>query len=61
MGGQAAVEAGIKVALLEAGKPQADNDFTEHMPAFELKYRDKADECMRRTRPGRRTATPACE
>jgi choline dehydrogenase-like flavoprotein len=47
-------EAGIKVALLEAGKPQGNPDFTEHMPAYELKYRDRASEWMRRTRPRQR-------
>ncbi len=47
-------EAGIKVALLEAGKPQGDKDFTEHVPAYDLKYRDKASDLMRRTRPRQR-------
>ena len=47
-------EAGIKVALLEAGKPQADKEFTEHVPAYDLKYRDKASDLMRRTRPKQR-------
>jgi choline dehydrogenase-like flavoprotein len=47
-------EAGIKVALLEAGKPQADKNFTEHVPAYDLKYRDKARDLMRRTRPKQR-------
>jgi choline dehydrogenase-like flavoprotein len=47
-------EAGIKVALLEAGKPQNDKDFTEHVPAYDLKYRDKASDLMRRTRPKQR-------
>src|SRR6266850_2237131 len=44
-------EAGLKVALLEAGRPQSDKNFTEHKPAFELKYRNKAPEIMRKTRP----------
>jgi choline dehydrogenase-like flavoprotein len=44
-------EAGLKVALLEAGKPQSDANFTEHKPAFELKYRDRAKEILRKTRP----------
>lgn len=44
-------EAGLKVALLEAGKPQSDGNFTEHKPAFELKYRDCAPEILRKTRP----------
>ena len=45
---------GIKVALLEAGKPQGDADFTEHVPAYDLTYRDQASEWMRRTRPRQR-------
>ena len=44
-------EAGLKVALVDAGKPQADKNFTEHMPAFQLKYRDMAPEVIRKTRP----------
>jgi choline dehydrogenase-like flavoprotein len=44
-------EAGLKVALLEAGKPQSDAKFTEHKPEFELKYRNRAKEILRKTRP----------
>jgi choline dehydrogenase-like flavoprotein len=44
-------EAGLKVALLEAGRPQSDNNFTEHVPAFKLKYRNQAAEIVRKTRP----------
>jgi choline dehydrogenase-like flavoprotein len=44
-------EAGLKVALLEAGRPQSDKNFTEHKPAFELKYRNMAPEIVGRTRP----------
>src|ERR1700751_5784011 len=44
-------EAGLKVALLEAGRPQSDENFTEHKPAFELKYRNMAPEILRKTRP----------
>ena len=44
-------EAGIKVALLEAGRPQSDRNFSEHKPAFELKYRNMAPETLRKTRP----------
>jgi glucoside 3-dehydrogenase (cytochrome c) catalytic subunit len=47
-------EAGIKVALVEAGRPQADKNFSEHTPAFALKYRDKANEFIKRTRPRQR-------
>jgi len=44
-------EAGLKVALLEAGRTQSDKNFTEHKPAFELKYRNRAPEIVRKTRP----------
>ena len=44
-------EAGLQVAMLEAGRPQSDENFTEHTPAFELKYRDRAPEVIRKTRP----------
>ena len=44
-------EAGLKVALLEAGKPQSDASFTEHKPEFELKFRDRTREIFRNTRP----------
>ena len=44
-------EAGLKVAILEAGRPQSSSNFSEHKPAFELKYRNKAPEIMRKTRP----------
>jgi glucoside 3-dehydrogenase (cytochrome c) catalytic subunit len=47
-------EAGVKVALVEAGKPQGDKDFVEHVPAFDLKYRNMADNLLRRTRPKQR-------
>jgi choline dehydrogenase-like flavoprotein len=44
-------EAGLKIALLDAGPPQSDKNFNEHMPVFELKYRNAAPEVIRRTRP----------
>ncbi|MGH9432573.1 MAG: GMC oxidoreductase [Terriglobia bacterium] len=44
-------EAGMRVALLDAGPPQSDKNFTEHMPAFQLKYRGLAPEVVRKTRP----------
>jgi glucoside 3-dehydrogenase (cytochrome c) catalytic subunit len=44
-------EAGLKVALLEAGRAQSDENFSEHKPAFELKYRNLAKEIVRKTRP----------
>ena len=47
-------ESGVRVALLEAGKPQNDASFSEHVPAYELKYRNRASDWMRRTRPRQR-------
>ena len=43
-------EAGLKVALLEAGRAISPKEFTEHMPAYKLKYRDHSPE-IARTRP----------
>ena len=43
-------EAGLKVALLEAGRAVSPTEFTEHTPAYKLKYRDHSPEIMR-TRP----------
>jgi choline dehydrogenase-like flavoprotein len=44
-------EAGLTVALLDAGRPQSDKNFTEHEPVFGLQYRDSAKELLKRTRP----------
>ncbi len=44
-------EAGLKVALVDAGFQQSDKNFTEHEPDFDLKYRDMAPEVIRKTRP----------
>ena len=43
--------AGLKVAIVEAGRPQPDSNFTEHKPAFDLKYRNRANQLVRQTRP----------
>ncbi|MGB2593248.1 MAG: GMC family oxidoreductase [Candidatus Acidiferrum sp.] len=43
-------QAGLKIALLEAGRAVTPNEFTEHMPAYKLKYRDHSPE-VARTRP----------
>ena len=47
-------EAGVKVALVEAGRPLGIQEFSEHEPAFKLPYRDMAHELVRRTRPRQR-------
>ncbi len=43
-------EAGLRVALLEAGRAVTPKEFTEHMPSYKLKYRDHSPEVVR-TRP----------
>ena len=45
-------EAGLKVALLEAGRDVSSREFTEHKPVFQLKYRNMAGAgAWRKTRP----------
>ena len=44
-------EAGVRVALVEAGRPHTKEDFREHTRVFDLKYRDRAPDLIRRTRP----------
>ncbi len=41
-------EAGVKVALLDAGRKVTPREFTEHLPAFALKYRNLSPEVARR-------------
>ncbi len=43
-------EAGLSVALLEAGRNVSPREFTEHMPEYKLKYRNLSPEIVR-TRP----------
>ncbi len=43
-------EAGLKVALLEAGRNVSPKEFTEHMPAYKLRFRDMSPELVK-TRP----------
>jgi choline dehydrogenase-like flavoprotein len=44
-------EAGLKVALVDAGPPQSDANFTEHQPDFQFKYRNRARNLIAKTRP----------
>ena len=44
-------EAGLKIALVDAGPLQSDKNFTEHMPPFALKYRNMAPAAVLKTRP----------
>ncbi len=52
-------EAGLKVALVDAGRSQSDRNFTEHKPAFVLKHRNIAPEIIRKSRP-RQSECYAC-
>jgi glucoside 3-dehydrogenase (cytochrome c) catalytic subunit len=52
-------EAGLKVAVVDAGRKHTPADFREHRPDFQLKYRNRAPEVLRRTRP-RQTECYAC-
>lgn len=40
-------EAGLSIALLEAGRSVSPKEFTEHMPAFHLKYRNVSLDWMK--------------
>jgi choline dehydrogenase-like flavoprotein len=44
-------EAGLTVALVDAGRPHSEADFREHTPGFALRYRDRAPGVVGRTRP----------
>jgi choline dehydrogenase-like flavoprotein len=52
-------EAGLKVAVVDAGRRHTAADFREHQPDFALKYRNRAPEVIRRTRP-RQSECYAC-
>src|SRR5436190_5446341 len=52
-------EAGLRVALVDAGRPHSDADFREHRPNFELRYRGRAAQAVARTRP-RQSECYAC-
>lgn len=53
-------EAGMRVALVDAGRPLSDSEFMEHKPRFELTYRDAAPEVVAKTRFVQMN-TPACD
>lgn len=44
-------EAGLRVAVLEAGRQLADADYREHVPAFQLPYRARSKRPLARERP----------
>ena len=49
-------EAGLRVAVLEAGRALADNDYKEHVPAFGLEYRGRTKRPLERERPRQSTS-----
>lgn len=53
-------EAGMNVALVDAGRPLSDSEFTEHKPRFDLTYRDAAPAVVAKTRFVQMN-TPACD
>ena len=53
-------EAGVRVAMLEAGRPASDADYREHVQAFELKYRGLSKAPLARQRP-RQSDSYACD
>jgi choline dehydrogenase-like flavoprotein len=44
-------EAGMRVALVCAGRPLSDGDYREHVQPYELKYQARANDLIRRKRP----------
>jgi len=44
-------EAGLKVALVEAGRAHTEDDYREHRAPFDLKFRDRVTAHIQRTRP----------
>jgi choline dehydrogenase-like flavoprotein len=52
-------EAGVNVALVEAGRPHTPNDHREHKRPFELTYGNLSRDLLRKTRP-RQTDCYAC-
>lgn len=44
-------EAGLRIALVDAGQPQPDRNFREHQPAYQLPFRNLAPELLKRTQP----------
>ena len=44
-------EAGLRVAVLEAGRQLTDADYREHVPAFKLQYHAMSKQPLARQRP----------
>jgi choline dehydrogenase-like flavoprotein len=55
-----ATEAGLRVALLEAGRPSSDADYREHVPPFSLPYRGRTEAPLLKTQP-QQSQSYACD
>ena len=53
-------EAGVRVVMLEAGRPSSDADYREHVPASSLPYRGLSKAPLARSRP-RQSESYACD
>jgi choline dehydrogenase-like flavoprotein len=49
-------EAGLRVAVLEAGRQLTDADYKEHVPAYQLKYRGRTKRPLEHERPRQSTS-----
>jgi len=47
-------EAGLRVAIVDAGRPLTDANYVEHKQPYQLRYRGRAPEIVRKTRPVQR-------
>ena len=53
-------EAGVRVALVEAGRATSDGDSREHVPASDLRYRGRSEAPLRRRQP-QQSQSYACD
>jgi choline dehydrogenase-like flavoprotein len=53
-------EAGVRVTMLEAGRPASDADYREHVQAYELRYHGMSKAPLARERP-RQSESYACD
>src|ERR1044071_1931725 len=54
-------EAGMKVALVCAGRPLNDGDYREHVQPYQLKSRARANDLSRRQRPVQKDCSACTE
>ena len=53
-------EAGVRVTMLEAGRPASDADYREHVQGYELRYHGMSKAPLARERP-RQSESYACD